>query len=83
YVVLTRRVARDRVVIGTLRASGFGRRTLVGHYLMTGIAVGLAGSVLGVAAGLLLAGSVTRLYGEAIGLPETLVSVRASTVLAG
>ncbi|CNF64557.1 ABC-type transporter [Mycobacterium tuberculosis] len=83
YVVLTRRVARDRVVIGTLRASGFGRRTLVAHYLATGVAVGLAGSVLGVAAGLLLAGRVTRLYGEAIGLPETLVSVRASTVLAG
>lgn len=83
YVVLTRRVARDRVVIGTLRASGFRRRTLVGHYLATGVAVGAAGSVLGVGAGLLLAGTVTRLYGDAIGLPETLVSVRATTVLAG
>ncbi|WP_433461418.1 FtsX-like permease family protein [Spirillospora sp. CA-128828] len=83
YVVLTRRVARDRVVIGTLRASGFRRRTVVTHYLMTGVAVGLAGSVLGVAAGLLLAGSITRLYADAIGLPETLVSVRASTVAAG
>jgi putative ABC transport system permease protein len=83
YVVLTRRVARDRVIIGTLRASGFRRRTLVAHYLATGVAVGLAGSVLGVAAGLLLAGTVTRLYGDAIGLPETLVSVRASTVVAG
>ncbi|TDD66550.1 ABC transporter permease [Actinomadura darangshiensis] len=83
YVVLTRRVARDRVVIGTLRASGFRRRTVVAHYLMTGVAVGLAGSVLGVAAGLLLAGTVTRVYGDAIGLPETIVSVRASTVVAG
>ncbi|MEU8346479.1 ABC transporter permease [Spirillospora sp. NPDC048832] len=83
YVVLTRRVARDRVVIGTLRASGFRRRTLLAHYLATGAAVGAAGSVLGVAAALPLAGTVTRLYGDAIGLPETLVSVRASTVLAG
>ncbi|MEO3824457.1 ABC transporter permease [Actinomadura sp. B10D3] len=83
YVVLTRRVARDRVVIGTLRASGFRRRTLIAHYLATGVAVGLAGSVPGVAAGLLLAGTVTRLYGDAIGLPETLVSIRASTVAAG
>ncbi|WP_412517834.1 ABC transporter permease [Actinomadura madurae] len=83
YVVLTRRVARDRVVIGTLRASGFRRRTLVAHYLATGVAVGLAGSVLGVAAGLLLAGTVTRMYADAIGLPETLVSIRASTVAAG
>lgn len=83
YVVLTRRVARDRVVIGTLRASGFGRRTVVAHYLATGVAVGLAGAVLGVAAGLGLAGTVTRLYGEAIGLPETTVTVRAATVLYG
>ncbi|TDD31304.1 ABC transporter permease [Actinomadura sp. KC06] len=83
YVVLTRRVARDRVVIGTLRASGFRRRTVVAHYLATGVATGLAGSVLGAAAGLLLAGSVTRLYGDAIGLPETTVTVRPATVLAG
>ncbi|MWA00505.1 FtsX-like permease family protein [Actinomadura sp. LD22] len=83
YVVLARRVARDRVVIGTLRASGFRRRTLVGHYLATGLAAGLAGAVPGAAAGVLLAGTVTRLYGEAIGLPETFVSVRAATVAAG
>ncbi|WP_262401521.1 hypothetical protein, partial [Actinomadura sp. CNU-125] len=42
YVVLTRRVQRDRVVIGTLRAH-FRRRTVVGHYLATGLAAGLAG----------------------------------------
>ncbi|MFC4049657.1 FtsX-like permease family protein [Actinomadura syzygii] len=83
YVVLTRRVARDRVVIGTLRASGFRRRTVVAHYLATGLATGLAGSALGAAAGPPLAGTVTRLYGDAIGLPETTVSVRATTVLAG
>ncbi|WP_344891343.1 ABC transporter permease [Actinomadura meridiana] len=83
YVVLTRRVTRDRVVIGTLRASGFRRRTLLAHYLATGAATGLAGSVLGVGAGLLLAGSLTHVYVDAIGLPETTVTVRVSTVLAG
>ncbi|XRQ15523.1 ABC transporter permease [Actinomadura welshii] len=83
YVVLTRRVARDRVVIGTLRASGFRRRTVVAHYLATGAAVGLAGAVLGAAAGPALAGTVTRLYGDAIGLPETTVAVRATTILYG
>ncbi|GAA0580550.1 FtsX-like permease family protein [Actinomadura livida] len=83
YVVLTRRVARDRVVIGTLRASGFRRRTVVAHYLATGAAVGAAGAVLGAAAGLALAGPLTRLYGDAIGLPETTVTVRAATLLYG
>ncbi|MFG2091334.1 MULTISPECIES: FtsX-like permease family protein [unclassified Spirillospora] len=83
YVVLTRRVARDRVIIGTLRAGGFRRRTVVAHYLATGVAAGLAGALPGVAAGLALAGSVTRLYGDAIGLPETTVTVRATTMLSG
>uniref|UniRef100_UPI001FA6EA63 FtsX-like permease family protein n=1 Tax=Actinomadura litoris TaxID=2678616 RepID=UPI001FA6EA63 len=83
YVVLTRRVARDRGIIGTLRASGFRRRTVVAHYLMTGLAAGLAGAVPGAVAGLLLAGTITRLYADALGLPETTVPVRATTMLAG
>ncbi|TDE30066.1 ABC transporter permease [Actinomadura sp. 6K520] len=83
YVVLTRRVARDRVVIGTLRASGFRRRTVVAHYLATGVAAGATGAILGAGAGLALAGPVTRLYGDAVGLPETTVTVRAATLLYG
>ncbi|MBT8225730.1 MAG: ABC transporter permease [Dactylosporangium sp.] len=83
YVVLTRRVARDRAIIGMMRASGFRRRTVLGHYLTTGLLCGLAGSVIGVLLGIAAAGTVTRLYIEAIGVPLTLVSIRASTVLGG
>jgi putative ABC transport system permease protein len=83
YVVLTRRVARDRAFIGMLRANGFRRRTILGHYLATGLVVGAAGAIPGVAAGLLLAGTITRVYTGAIGIPDTLVSVRVTTVVGG
>ncbi|MWK37361.1 FtsX-like permease family protein [Actinomadura sp. J1-007] len=83
YVVLTRRVARDRSLIGMLRANGFPRRTVLAHYLATGVVVGLAGAAPGVLLGLALAGTVTRAYTGAIGIPDAQVSVRAGTVLTG
>jgi putative ABC transport system permease protein len=83
YVVLARRVARDRAIIGMLRASGFRRRTVLAHYLSTGLLTGLAGAVPGVLAGLALAGAVTRLYTGAIGVPDTIVAVHATTVFGG
>ncbi|MGE5291558.1 MAG: ABC transporter permease [Micromonosporaceae bacterium] len=83
YVVLTRRVAADRAIIGMLRASGFGRRAVLRNYLWIGLITGLAGAVPGVLAGIVAAGAVTHLYTKAIGLPVTLVSARASTVAGG
>jgi putative ABC transport system permease protein len=83
YVVLTRRVARDRAIIGMLRANGFRRRTVLGHYLSTGLIVGLAGALPGALIGLALAGAVTRLYTHAIGIPDTLVSIHPATILGG
>ena len=83
YVVLSRRVAADRAIIGMLRASGFRKRTVLGYYLSIGLITGLAGAVPGVLAGIAAAGVVTHLYTKAIGLPLTLVSARAATVAGG
>ena len=83
YVVLTRRVARDRAVIGMLRASGFGRRPLAVHYLWTGLIVGIGGAIPGVIVGVLAAGALTRVYTHAIGIPVTVVHINATTVLVG
>ena len=83
YVVLTRRVASDRAIIGMLRAAGFRRRTVLRYYLWIGLIAGLAGAVPGVVAGIAAAGAVTHLYTKAIGLPLTVVSARASTVAVG
>ena len=83
YVVLTRRVARDRAVIGMLRASGFGRRPLAVHYLWTRLIVGIGGALPGVIVGVLAAGALTRVYTHAIGIPVTVVHINAATVLVG
>jgi putative ABC transport system permease protein len=83
YVLLTRRVAADRAIIGMLRAAGFRRRSVLRYYLWIGLIAGLAGAVPGVVAGIAAAGEVTHVYTKSIGLPLALVSVRASTVAVG
>ncbi len=79
YVVLTRRVGRDRQIIGMMRANGYRRRAIMRHYLGTGLLVGTVGSVLGAVAGVGLAGVITKLYTAEIGVPSAVVQIRLST----
>ncbi len=72
YVLLTRRVTEERQIIGTLRAHGMRSRTLGWHYLGYGLAAGLVGAVLGLPLGMAMAGAMSRLYVDVIGLPEQL-----------
>ncbi|MGH3734884.1 MAG: ABC transporter permease [Micromonosporaceae bacterium] len=86
YVLLTRRVRTERPVIGMLRACGMPRRKLLRHYLGYGLAAGLTGAVLGLAAGVPSARLLSRVYLEAISLPAdsaVVGAVRADTVAAG
>ncbi|HEY5988241.1 MAG TPA: FtsX-like permease family protein, partial [Streptosporangiaceae bacterium] len=83
YVVLTRRVAADRPIIGMLRANGFRRRAVLRYYLWIGLIAGMAGAVPGVVVGVVAAGAVTRVYTSSIGVPLTVVSARVSTVAGG
>lgn len=52
--IMTRRVDRERPVIGTLLALGVSRRSVLAHYLGYGLATGLLATALGCAAGVLL-----------------------------
>ncbi len=83
YVVLTRRVGRDRQIIGMMRANGYRRLAILRHYLGTGLLVGIVGSVLGALAGVGLAGVITKLYTAEIGVPSAIVQIRLSTALGG
>ncbi len=82
-VLLTRLVISQRAQIGLLRANGFSRRTIFGHYLVFGLAAGLLGAVPGAVAGSLLARAITGLYTDAISVPITVIEFRPSTVAAG
>jgi putative ABC transport system permease protein len=72
YVLLTRRVEEERQVIGTLRAHGMRGRTLGWHYLSYGLLAGVVGALLGLPIGMAMAGAMSRMYAEVIGLPEQL-----------
>ena len=83
WVLMRRLVTAERPTIGMLRACGYSSRQVVRHYLTYGVLTGLAGGVLGAAAGLALAGVVTDAYTEELSIPVTLVSLSPLTALAG
>ena len=83
YVLLSRLVAGQRAVIGTLSANGLSARTLRSHYLTYGVAVGLAGASVGLIAGYFLGGWFTTQYTEALGLPLRVTSLHVPNLILG
>ena len=79
-VLLGRRVRAERSVIGTLRALGMSRRSLLRHYLVQGSVLGLAGALPGALLGHLLARTVTSSYTAAIDVPVTVVESHPETI---
>jgi putative ABC transport system permease protein len=73
FVLLTRRVAMERPIIGTLRAFGTRGARVGWHYLSYGLAAGLVGAAIGLPLGLLAAGAMSREYAATIDLPESLM----------
>lgn len=72
YVLLSRRVAEERQIIGTLRATGVKARPLGWHYLSYALLAGVIGTAIGVPLGTALAGALTDYYAELISLPASL-----------
>ncbi len=82
-VLMRRLVTAQRPIVGMLRACGYSRRQVVSHYMTFGVVAGLAGGVLGAAAGLGLAGVVTGAYTEELSIPITLTEISPLTGLVG
>lgn len=61
-VLLSRMTEQQRVVVGTLRALGYGQGQIFGHFLKFGLCVGLAGGLVGCLMGYGLAEAMTALY---------------------
>ncbi|MGW5225648.1 FtsX-like permease family protein [Nocardia niigatensis] len=81
YVLLSRVVAAQRAVIGTLIANGFSPARLRRHYLGYGLACALLGIVPGLAVGYLLGGWITTRYTGALGLPLHVSALHPLTLL--
>ena len=82
-VLMRRLVTAQRPIIGMLRACGYSRGQIVRHYLLFGLAAGVAGAVLGAIGGVLLAGVVTHAYVKELLIPVTVVSVSPVTIAFG
>jgi putative ABC transport system permease protein len=82
-VLLRRRVAAERTVVGTLRAVGVSRRQVRRHYLTYGLAAGAGGALLGVPLGLVAARELTAAYTGALDLPATVNAVYPESIVVG
>lgn len=81
YVLLSRIVAVQRAVVGTLLANGLSAGTVRAHYLGYGLACAAAGTPPGLFAGYLLGQWITAKYTEAIALPMRLTSTHPLSYL--
>ena len=83
YVLLSRLVAAQRAVIGTLTANGLPARMIRTHYVTFGLVVGLVGSAAGLIGGYLVGGWYTTQYTRALGLPLRVISLHPTTLIIG
>jgi putative ABC transport system permease protein len=81
YVLLSRIVAAQRAVIGTLIANGVSAGAIRRHYLGYGLACAAVGTLPGLFGGYQLGQWITTKYTEAIALPMHLTSVHPLTYI--
>jgi len=83
YTLLARLVQSQAVQIGVLRATGFGQRAILGHFLLLATFPAVGGGALGVGLGYLFAWWITRLYVELINIPYMFLDARPDIMAAG
>ena len=83
YVLLSRLVASQRAIIGTLSANGLAAHTIRRHYLMYGIAAGVMGAVPGMVGGYVIGVWFTTSYTSALSLPLHVISLHPQNLLVG
>ncbi len=69
-VILGRIITQQRVVIGTLKAIGYGRGTIMRHYAGYGLFVGAIGGLAGLGLGYWMQGGMINIYHEFFALPD-------------
>lgn len=70
HLVLTRRVRREREIVGMLKAFGYSNTTIGLHYLSLGLAVFAVGALAGIALGLWLGHLLAGLYVDFFRFPD-------------
>ncbi len=68
-IMISRTVKNDRVSIGVFKSMGYTNKEIVIHYTKYCLIIGFAGSVIGVALGMLLGAAMTQMYTEFFYIP--------------
>jgi putative ABC transport system permease protein len=69
YIAMSRLVRVQRTLIGLFRGVGYGRGSIIVHYLLFAVVVGVVGGSVGAAAGYGLGYLLTGLYADALAIP--------------
>jgi len=69
YIAMSRLVRAQRTLIGLFRGVGYGRGSIVVHYLLFAVVIGVVGGSVGAAAGYGLGYLLTGLYADALAIP--------------
>jgi putative ABC transport system permease protein len=69
YIAMSRLVRAQRTLIGLFRGIGYGRGSIVVHYLLFAVVIGVVGGSVGVAAGYGLGYLLTGMYADALAIP--------------
>ncbi len=80
-IMLSRMVRNQRTEVGVLMAMGYRRTTIIFYYTAFSLAIGLAGSAGGLAAGYVLAREITQLYREFYSFPELVIRIPPGVIL--
>jgi putative ABC transport system permease protein len=83
YILLNRLIESQRIQIGLMRALGYGKARVVGHYLSFAVVVGTLGSLLGGGLGYALASVLTREYAAELKVPFVTVEHHWGIVAVG
>lgn len=83
YITLKRLIEQQRGQIGILKAQGFTPGEIIRHYLEYALTAGIAGGLLGGAAGAMLAHPIFRMLGEFFAMPDSRADFPAYRFLFG
>ena len=81
YITLARIIYTEQRQIGTARALGYEKGTIVRHFLQYGVFFGVTGGLLGAAAGVVLGRLTVRAYAGTLGLPPVSVSTQPWAII--
>lgn len=75
YILLSRLVYTQRPFIGVMRAMGYERKAILGHYLSFALIIGALGALVGGLAGVGLSYFITSIYASTVGVPMVKISI--------